>query len=507
MKRINNKIKSLFLIIVAFSLSVSCTKESLDELGVDPNNPTKANLDLLLTNAQADILGRSTANATSGLFGQNWDRYAGAFVQYFAGNHAIGVSSDQYILNASDFQRSFTVRYRTGLKDAKEIIDKGSAEGNWKHVGIAKILMATGLGYLTDVYGDIPYTEAFGGLERANPKYDSQEAIYGTVFKLLNEAITDLDKDSKIKLNNSHDIIYKGNLSKWKATAYLLLARYNNHLSKIDPSKSATDALNFIDKAIAGGFDGSYNYEYKYDGSTDWQNPWYTLYENNYLIASEKFMKLLKDTKDPRLMAYWDDRPYNYPSNNGVLGFVGKKNGLPTGSASYSPVGPNTFYGKKSSPILIATYFELKFIEAEAAMRSGDAGRASKAINEAVKAQIDLVTPSVVNLLTKEKKDVDAYKKQISEYKKGYASTKATDVSMEKIMTEKYKAMFTMNLESWTDLRRHDFKYPSNYLNLPENASLTEYIRRGLYPQNELDNNSDNVPKGISLTNRLWWDK
>ena len=206
--------------------------------------------------------------------------------------------------------------------------------------------------------------------------------------------------------------------------------------------------------------------------------------------------------------AYWDDRPFNYPNNGGVLGFVGKENGDPTGSDSFSPVGPNTYYGKENSPQLIAIYFELRFIEAEAALRAGNSDRAATALNAAVKAQLDLVTPNVVALLNKEGGDVDAYNDQVDAYKTAFASETSTSVTLDKIMTEKYKAMFTMNIETLTDLRRHDFAYPSGgYLSLPNEATLPQFIRRGLYPQAEIDNNFDNVPTGISMTDRLWWDR
>ena len=104
--------------------------------------------------------------------------------------------------------------------------------------------------------------------------------------------------------------------------------------------------------------------------------------------------------------------------------------------------------------------------------------------------------------------DVDAYNDQVDAYKSAFASETSTSVTLDKIMTEKYKAMFTMNIETWTDLRRHDFAYPSGgYLSLPNEATLPQFIRRGLYPQAEIDNNFDNVPTGISMTDRPWWDR
>lgn len=496
---IKNKIYNRILTVLMILIILGCSNLTMDELSIDPNNPTEANLDLLITNTQADI---------ASAFGYNWDRYAGTFVQTFAGNHAIGVNADRYQLTSNDFTGFFNIPYRTGMKDAYEIIKTGTVSEQWQHVGMAKVMMATMLGALTDVYGDLPYKEAFQGVSIAQPKYDSQQSIYNEIFSLLQGAITDFNKTPSSTIPSNQDIIYKGNINQWRAAANLLLARYNNHLSKKDPVGSATTALTYVDAAMKLGMDSAGNFDFNYDGSSNWRNPWYILFENNLIIASNKFMTMLKNTNDPRLKAYWDDRPFNYPVNGGVLGFIGKDNGNPTGGASYSPVGPNTFYGKKASPQLIATYFELRFIEAEAAMRSNNTGRAAIALNAAVNTQLDLVTPSVIALLTAEGGDVPAYNAQIAAYKATYANETASTVTMEKIMTEKYKAMFTMNLETWTDMRRHDFSYPGNgYIALPNNVTLSNYIRRGLYPQSELDNNASNVPSGITMTDKLWWDQ
>jgi len=77
-------------------------------------------------------------------------------------------------------------------------------------------------------------------------------------------------------------------------------------------------------------------------------------------------------------------------------------------------------------------------------------------------------------------------------------------------MTEKWKATFTMSEESWTDMRRHDFAYPA-FVEIPRFADGTdvaaEFIRRILYPQDELDKNGDQVPAGVSIFDRLWWDQ
>ena len=496
--------KYIYSILVLF-LSMQftgCSDNTLEELSTDPNNPTKVTPTLLLTAAQTSVLGQ---------FGYGWDRYAGVFVQTFAGNHATGVNADQYNLQAANFQGDYTGLYRGGLKDAYEIINtQGPAAGADHHVGVAKIIMATGLGYLTDVYGDIPYSEAFKINEFKNPKFDSQEDIYKTINTLLTEAVADLQKTPTLAL--AGDLIHGNNANKWIGTAYLLLARYENHLSKKDPVGSATRALAYVDAAKAAGFTSSaWDYSMKHDDKDpNWRNPWLNLFENNLIIASANFMGALLSSPygswDPRLFAYWNTNSFG--AGNPFVNFTGKPNGNPTGNASYSPVGDQGYYGKVDSPELIGTYFELLFIEAEAAMRASIPARASTALNAAIAAQVNQVAlagvaHAVKYFPTTTATATNAITVRANAYI-AFNSTTPASVSMAQIMTMKYFAMFTMNLETWTDVRRHDWQYPA-YLALPNNAFLSSFIKRGLYPQTELENNTS-TPKGVTMTDKLWWD-
>jgi hypothetical protein len=480
-----------YTILSATFLFVSCTDNlSLEEISVDPNNPVTSTPALLTTSAQASILGR---------FGLDFDRYAGAFVQTFAGNHATGVRADQYDLQSQDFNTTHTDMYRKGFRDLKEIIEvMGPKQEAWGHVGIAKVMTATGLGHLTDIYGDTPWTEALDVANITAPAYDTQEEIYNTIFSLLQEAIVDLNKTSLVTVG-SDDVVYGGDLGKWKAAANLLLARYSNHLSKRNPGGSATSALAYVDAAKAAGLTSNAgNYQMNYTATDlNFLNPWYNLWLNNLIIAGEKFTNLLKATNDPRGLAYWDLIAFPVGAGAVFTEISGKPNGDPTGGSSYSPVGPNTYYGKPDSPVLIATYFELLFIEAEAAMRSGNTTRAATAHNAAIKGSMDMLRTTI---LANGVPEAD-----ITAYQAAFGAETAGSINMAKIMTEKYKAMFTMNVETWVDLRRHDFQYPT-YLALPNDAKLSEFPRRGLYPQTELQNNPNNVPAGQTMTSRLWWD-
>ncbi|MTI31052.1 SusD/RagB family nutrient-binding outer membrane lipoprotein [Xanthovirga aplysinae] len=483
--------KAIFLGLIL--MGTQACVEKFEEVNKNINDPEKVSLNLVLTSAQADVFEG---------FGDDWDRFSGLFTQHFAGNHASGVSYDRYIFRNADEETTFDFMYRRAFMDLNDLRIKGAEQEAWSYVGVAEILTAIGLGHLTDVYGDIPWSQALNSEEYLYPVYDSQESIYKEIQALLSSGLANLEKNSDVEL--SGDLIYGGSKDNWKAAAYVLQARYHNHLSEIDPGGSAEKALAAIDKAKDAGFDGSMDFQYNYEGSVSHLNPWYSLYLNNLIIASKVFMDALLNNNDPRVHAYFDQTPYG---TTDPVGHVGKENGYGTDPNSYSPVGPYGYFGKEGSPVLIATYFEMLFIEAEAALRLENQGRADEAYNMAVKASLDKVMPTILE-------DAEHYSSEeleaIALEMEGYLNnfTGLTGVSLEQVMTEKHKAMFTQGVESWVDVRRHDYKYPS-YLHIPiANGSPigNNFIRRILYPQTELEKNSKNVPD-VGIFDKLWWDK
>ncbi|MEW7279927.1 SusD/RagB family nutrient-binding outer membrane lipoprotein [Aquimarina sp. 2201CG1-2-11] len=494
--------KNIFLFIFSvLSIITSCT-EDFEETNTDPNNPKEVDIPLIFTSGERSILykyGRFTE-------GTDWDLWCGLWIQTFAGNHGNGVNYDLYDIlpNASLWDRQYDA-----LNDLKIVISLGTEREAWQHVGASKIISALALGTLTSQYGGIPWSEALVGSENPNPKFDTQEEIYNSMFSLLSEGIADLDKTSSIQLgaedfvfHNSAAASNEEQLNKWKALAYALEARYRNHFSIKDPSGSATAALTAVDNAKSAGFtEHAYDLVFPYEGADIYRNGYYHLFQNNQMIASEVFMNTLTSTNDPRKEAYWNTEA----TDGTVVGYTGKSNGFGTDNASYSPVGPQGFYGKETSPQLISTHFELLFIEAEAALRSGDAERAATAHNAAIIAQLNLVTPSAIEFLTSSGGDVSTYQAKINTYIAAFADEDAGSITIEKIMTEKHKAMFTMNTESWVDVRRHNYDYPAT-LSIPTNdgkAIATEFIQRVPYPEESTNTNS-NTPDGVTIFDQLW---
>lgn len=479
-----NKIYLFLLIFLLFSC-----EETFQELNTDPNNPVIADVKLVLTAAEDNIFARFSEKEES------YDYMSGTFIRAFAGRLSFMDQWDEISNRDSDWDAMYD-----GLLDAQDVIVRGTEQGHMDHVGVAKILTAVALGYLTDIYGAIPYTQALKGPALTAPEFDSQESIYATIFTLLEGSVVDLDAASVSDLG-SEDFIYNGDVNKWKAAAYLLLARYQNHLSVRDPSSSASKTLEYVDKAKEAGLSGSsgdLTYPYEITGRV---NPWSGFYSvSPWILASEDFMNLMLSTSDPRVECYWEPA-----INDGT--YKGKDNSSPTTgnlTEEYSRLG--AFFSQQSSPMHIATYAEFCFIEAEAALRNGDNDRAATAHNAGIIASIDKVAPWYIKFLSGN--ELADYQQRIEDFKAIYAMETSASISLEKVMTQKYVAMFPMNVESWVDVRRHNYQYPA-YHEIPTDDSgnpvASDFTWRGLYPQNEISKNPNTPPS--SLFEKLWWNK
>ena len=189
------------------------------------------------------------------------------------------------------------------LKLAVAKSEEGGAYSEYVDVrGMSKVLLALNFGVLTDLFGDIPCSEA---TENTQPKVDKQQDVYTAIFSYLDGAIADLEsaKADGVAFAGSQDILYNGDLDKWIAFAYALKARYNLHLMAVDQN-AAANALAAAQKAKELGFDGA-----EITGFTSYAssncNPWAAFWgDRNYNAASKTVADLMNDRNDPRIDVY-----------------------------------------------------------------------------------------------------------------------------------------------------------------------------------------------------------
>jgi hypothetical protein len=434
---------SALLLIVVFA--ASCSKK-LDEAGISPNNTSSVPPSVLLTASEVYV-GYSV--------GGDMARYTGIFDQHIAGADRQFAVYNRYIFSPSEFDNVWQNIY-LGLYNLKDLSDSAVVRKQYAYAGIANILSAYTLGMSSDVWGDLPYSTAFKGQDNiTNPAtFDKQADVYNTVQNLLDSGIARLALDPGPITPSADDLVYGGDVVKWTKLAYALKARFYLHQRKLDAG-----AMTKATAALANGFTSSSEDAYLYFGnSSKSANPWYQFFQQRpgyiTLLGGTATTQLIA-TSDPRLAAYVD--------------------------TAADQLG--TFYGNTNSGIQLMTYAEQKFIEAEIAFIGSDKPTAATALNDATKESVSAISGSPAP----------------AGWEATYASETAATITLEKIMNQKYLALF-LNPESFTDWRRTGFPVLT-----PNAGTSIDIPRRFLYPQTEQERNK-NTPIGVQLTDKVGWD-
>jgi hypothetical protein len=467
MKRLN-----IFLLALVAIAAAGC-KKYLD-VNTNPNQPTKPPIN--------GLLGRITNGTALNVY--RVGDLVGNYVQYLASSNTAS-PADTY--EAIDASSTWTNLYDV-MTDAYDMEQLAIDAGSTQHQGVAKIVTAMNLQWVHDLWGDAPYSQAFNA-ETLTPTYDKAQDIFQTIIKLLDDGIALLQKpNSALTLDPSLDFIHKGKTSAWIKTAYALKARMLNHLSETqqyDPNA----VLSALSNAYTSNSDDAQV------STFDVRNPWAQVARNNLALLlggwlSDQFVNAMNGTTygifDPRLPLEASETKYNdYRGTRNGKGRVGSGINF---EESYLLYGG--FYSDDNSPLVIISYSELKFIEAEAKLRKNDKPGAYTAYLEGIRANMDKMgIPAAAR---------DAYINDPS------VSVGASNITIDLIMKEKYKALF-LSPETWNDARRYDYKYKN--FQMPLNAVTSTFIRRLVYPSVETSLNGKNVPSVTDVTQKLWWDQ
>ncbi len=229
---------------------ISCN-DFLD-INTDPNNPTTAPLNNILPYAEVTMFG-SFGIGTAGI-SELLSVYAHQTVQ--RGDY------DDYKVQANEFslESCWDEMYTVALPDINQIIKQATEEGKPAYAGIAKILKAQIFSFMVDMWGDIPYSESGDPVNFKFPHFDDGAAIYADLFRLIDSGMADLNAGGPPP--GSDDVIYGGNLDKWKAYANsLLLNMYNKvRLTDLyDAAKVNTLLTSGLISSASGDFELHYN--------------------------------------------------------------------------------------------------------------------------------------------------------------------------------------------------------------------------------------------------------
>lgn len=465
-------IKKLYIVALACFLLSSCDKFD-EDINVNPNVPSTASGTQLIANAALSL--PSLSSSPQGVF------------------HSQHLAETQYP-GASlypDGGTSFHWIYQGPLMNLETVLKSESLstlEGPIvNQLAVAKILKAYFFWHTTDRWGDVPYTEALQGNANFTPRYDPQEGIYSDLFRQLEEA-----NNSIVAGNISNDIIYGGDVNKWKRLGNTIRMLMALRLSEVNPTKGAEE----FNKALTAGVmtSNADNLVFKHLLDANNQSYWYGQVSNQnreWWALTKTLVDHLKPVNDPRLAVY--GAPTKSTKEFVGLPF-GRVEGMPN-VTNYSLLGPAIW--AQNAPVYLVTYSQALFAKAEAAKRGWIAGGDAEAeanYNKAIEQSLLQWTGSAAGTTA-----------LLSQPGMAYDPAKA----IEQISTQRWIHLFMHGFEAWAEWRRTG--YPNNLVE-PGGKAVP---RRHSYPANEQFNNAASHSEAVqrqfggqdNLYGRVWWDK
>lgn len=473
--------KNTFLktIVGASLLFMATACDDFGDMNVNPNSPSNPNTASLLTG-----VGRNVGAAVT-------DQVPALYTQQLGDVTYIEESRYKTV------QFSYNGWYTGPLNNLQYIIQlntdaatKNTAAANGSNanqIAIARIMKAYFTQYITDRWGDIPYTQALKGAENFSPGFDTQQAIYNEIFKELKEAQGQFDGGKTVV----GDILLGGNAAKWKKFANSLRLIAALRLSKVDPTKGKAEfTAALADGVITSNAD---NVKYTYLTEANNEHPLY----NNYITTNRKdfavsstFVDYLVKLKDPRLPAMAD--------KNINLEYRGVPYGVfPVTWKAQDVSLVATSLRQQNSSVNVITYAQVLLAQAEAAALGWTSGNAKDLYEAGIKASMEQYGVYTA----------DGLKTYLAQADVAYSASKAIEL----IANQRWIALFYQGSKSWAEWRRTGFPVlkPAEK---PLNGG-TAIPRRMAYPTTEATLNKANYEAVVARQGkddqytRVWWDK
>ncbi|MDD4032469.1 MAG: SusD/RagB family nutrient-binding outer membrane lipoprotein [Bacteroidales bacterium] len=519
----------------------SCNTDNLKNLDIPRYMlvPENADMSMMFTDILIDY-GRGDAGA-------NAVRVYGGYTKYYATYSNLMLMGGLYQFDEG-ISNSPWGDYSGVLKSAITLEDylvKKEDPAQVNNLAMTRIMRVAIMQRITDYYGNVPDTEAgqayISGL--FYPKYDEQSAIYKRMLETLDEAATSLNSayqsttwGTSASAKKARDIVYGGNITKWKKFAYSLMLRIAMRASDADPAMAKT----YTEKAIAGGVITSNADNWKLsteDGMASEKNPFSSWFEGvpsgdpeRYVKLGKYFVDYLKANVDPRrkvifggrlnediskitatdMATYWRDASkWNWDLTQ-AEGMEHGTNANPfpsTAEYHHAYTSPNPFLFTLALPVTKMNAGEMLLLISEASLKGWSTGTTAEAAYAAgITASMEEMSgfPGLM-----------ASQKIAASEITGYIAAKPLGTgaaAKQRIAEEMWVHMYMNPVESWSNVRRMN-------LMLPDNSANAHMPVRNAYVADERSKNLDNMnaaltAMGIStsasreeeIASRMWWD-
>ncbi|MEA4982971.1 MAG: SusD/RagB family nutrient-binding outer membrane lipoprotein [Paludibacter sp.] len=497
MKIINQFKKSICILLVAMITVSSCT-DNFEEINTDKNKMTAVQPMSMLT---------PVLYYSQGVMSSRHHRLFSQLMQYSVQINGFEAIS-QYTIKDSDPKYIWTNLYRRA-NDVNDMCIKAEQYNVPYAIAIGYITRAWLMSNITDIFGEVPYSEAFKVMDGIlQPKFDAQEDIYRSLLNDLDSANTILSTSTTMtNADITFDILYNGNTANWRKFANSLRLRLLTRISKrtefiLDNGNNPAQELarmvadirtypiftSVSDAAII-----------KFSGIEPFVNPFYSLksteFSGNYRMCS-RMVDLMNTTGDQRRGKYMTSvggAYYGIESGHGNAYII---DAIDNGGIGVSRFSANLQAISTSQAIM--TYSELQFILAEAAFKgwiSTDL-TAEDYYKRAIKASFDEWSVTLSN----SGKELFIAQDQVR-----------FNGTLERIMEQKWLSLFFVGAESWYDFNRTGFPVLPKGSELDNNGILPTRLR---YPSILQSVNTTNYEAAVSrlgglndMESKLWWAK
>lgn len=492
MKKIFRNIKSngISLIVIWLFLSmyfVSCT-DDYKEINKNPNGAVDISTTYLITSAQQKLISINSSlgyNKTMMLWSQLWTQRE-------------TTNRSRYDLAPEGDWDSF---YISGIPDLVSIIELNKGEfkddyaaygDNENQIAVARIMKAWAYSLMTDTWGDIPYSDAHNR-DVSFPTYDLQSEIYPNLINELKEAAAQINESASGFI--AGDLMYDGDMTKWKKFANSLRARLALRMMNANSSLAQTELADALSSSIFTSNDDQALINFQPDEAN--ANPINLEFvTQNWTFPTELLVNTMSGLNDPRLPIYAEPTIFDGT-------YVGLPYGLEDGASTTDPYLESrlSMLGSKireqEFPSILMSYSELLFIQAEAAENSWISGTASTFYDDAITANMEFWGVAAGDITT-----------YLADAGVEYSSGNS-DVL---IGEQRWISLFTQGAQAFFEWRRTG--QPN--LTIPATGYLygmTEMPRRYFYPGGEALYNGDNLEEaqdrltgGDERSSRIWID-
>ncbi len=502
------------LALISCLLVLPSCDSGFEEMNVNPTQADQIDPNFKLTNLQVQISGQRYENWRTNLI------YSSTMIQHFAALPGYW-SGDKYFYNSSYSAAMWDRLYPNVARNIEDLLLQTSEDpeqSNMHH--IAQIMRVIMYHRMTDLHGDIPYSEAGKGFIEGitQPKYDPQSEIYADMLAKMEAAAGALDASKPTY--GAGDVMYQGDVEQWRKLANSLMLRLGMRLVKVDPAA----AQSWASKAISGGTMTS-NDDIAYVPHNDpsgWQNGNGQVFQaDGNPRMSKFFVDWMVAHADPRLEVYGvipvaGADPVGLP-NGKTQGSADPDHGIendpswiacPEGAAADALCGmnvymrPNPMITGRDDPMFFMTYAEVELLKAEAAVRGWHSGDPATHYANGVRAAMEYLAMYDPNAAIAAA-DIDAYLA---------ANPYNAAMGMQQINEQIWAAVLLNEYEAYANWRRTGYPELTPVV-FPGNRTGGTIPRRLNYRQAEAVANPENYRAAVSrqgpdeLTTRMWWDK